>query len=161
MTSHRADTAFAALLVLLSVVLFPQALKLPIAWTSSGPGSGFFPFWLTVGVAFHAMLILIRNLRASLPPGRAAPFIPAESWRPLLIVFLPMVAVIGLLRYLGIYLGGALYLAGYMTFVGRQRWITVVLVTVLLPLALFFIFERWFLLPLPKGMILEYLLYGR
>lgn len=158
---HRADTVFAGLLVLLSAVLFPQALKLPIAWTGSGPGSGFFPFWLTVGVAFHALLILVRSVRAPAPPGRAAPFIPTKAWRPLLVVFLPMAAVIGLLRYLGIYLGGALYLGGYMIFVGRERWITVLLVSVLLPLALFFIFERWFLLPLPKGMLLEYLLYGR
>jgi hypothetical protein len=48
-----------------------------------------------------------------------------------------------------------------MTFVGRQRWVTVLLVSVLLPVTLFFIFERWFLLPMPKGMLLEYLLYGR
>ena len=81
--------------------------------------------------------------------------------RPLLIVFLPMVAVISMLRYLGIYIGGGLYLAGYMIFVGRQRWVTVFLVSILLPVALFFIFERWFLLPMPKGTLLEYLLYGR
>lgn len=157
---HRAETVFAGLLVLLSVALLPQALKLPIAWTGSGPGSGFFPFLLTVGVAFHAVLILVRSVRAPATPRRAAPFIPVEAWQPLLVVFLPMVAVIGLLRYLGIYLGGALYLAGYMIFVGRQRWITVALVSILLPLALFYIFERWFLLPLPKGVLLEYLLYG-
>jgi hypothetical protein len=72
-----------------------------------------------------------------------------------------MVAVISVIRYFGLYLGGALYLAGYMIFVGRQRWVTVLLVSVLLPLALFFIFERWFLLPMPKGTLLEYLLYGR
>ena len=158
---HRAETAFAGLLVLLALVLFQQALQLPIGWTSSGPGAGFFPFWLTIGVAFHAVLILVRTVRAPAPPGRAAPFIPSDAWRPLLIVFLPMVAVIALLRYLGIYLGGAIYLAGYMIFVGRQHRVTVALVSILLPLAMFFIFERWFLLPLPKGILLEYLLYGR
>lgn len=158
---HRADTVFAGLLVLLALALLQQALRLPIAWTGSGPGSGFLPFWLTVGVAILAVLILVRSVRAPAPAGRAAPFIPSEAWRPLLIVFLPMAAVIGLLRYLGIYLGGALYLAGYMIFVGRERWIRVALVSIVLPLMLFFIFERWFLLPLPKGILLEYLLYGR
>jgi len=76
-------------------------------------------------------------------------------------VFLPMVAVIALLNLLGIYLGGAIYLAGYMWLVGRHRLVPIVLVSVLVPLVLFFIFERWFLLPLPKGVILETLLYGR
>ena len=37
----------------------------------------------------------------------------------------------------------------------------IVAVSVLVPLTLFFIFERWFLLPLPMGVILEYFLYGR
>ena len=107
------------------------------------------------------MLLVVRSLRVPAPSGRAAPFVPREAFRPLLIAFLPMVAVIAALNYLGIYLGGALYLAGYMIFVGRHHWSTVVLVTILLPLALFFIFERWFLLPMPKGLLLEYLLYGR
>lgn len=158
---HRAETLFAALLVLFSLALIPQVLKLPVAWTSIGPGSGFFPFWLVVGVVFQAALIFVRSLRVPVPPGRAAPFIERESVRPLLIVFLPMVAVIYMLRYLGIYIGGGLYLAGFMIFVGRQRWVTVLLVSVMLPVALFFIFERWFLLPMPKGVLLEYLLYGR
>ena len=158
---HRAETIVAALFLLGAVLLIPQALKVPVAWTAIGPGSGFFPFWLVVGVVFHAALLLVRPLRAPVPPGRAAPFLERESVRPLLIVFLPMVAVISMLRYLGIYIGGGLYLAGYMIFVGRQRWVTVFLVSILLPVALFFIFERWFLLPMPKGTLLEYLLYGR
>jgi hypothetical protein len=37
----------------------------------------------------------------------------------------------------------------------------IVPVSVLIPLALFFLFERWFLLPMPSGVILEYLLYKR
>lgn len=158
---RRADTIFAALILVGAFFLVPQALRLTVTWTAIGPGSGFFPFWLVVGVVFHAALILVQSLRAPAPPGRAAPFIEPESLRPLLIVFLPMVAVISLIGYLGIYIGGGLYLAGYMTFVGRQRWVAVALVSVLVPVVLFFIFERWFLLPMPKGTLLEYLLYGR
>lgn len=158
---RRAETIFAVALVLTSLALLPQALRLPTGWTAIGPGSGFFPFWLTVVIAIQAVIILVRSLRAPAPPGRDVPFVELEAWRPLLVVFLPMVAVIAFIRYLGIYIGGALYLAGYMIFVGRQHWTTVALVSVLLPLALFFIFERWFLLPMPKGFLLEYLLYGR
>lgn len=159
---RTAETAFAAILLVASGVLLREALRLPIGWSEIGPGAGFFPFWLAVGVAFQAIVVLVRSLRVPAPPpGRAAPFIQREAFRPLLIAFLPMVAVIGALNYLGLYIGGALYLAGYMIFVGRHHWSTVGLVTILLPLALFFIFERWFLLPMPKGILLEYLLYGR
>ena len=158
---RTAETAFAAILLVTSGVLLREALRLPISWTGIGPGAGFFPFWLAVGVAIQGFIVLVRSLRVPAPSGRAAPCIDRSAFKPLLIALLPMVAVLAALNYLGLYLGGALYLAGYMIFVGRHHWSTVVLVTILLPLALFFIFERWFLLPMPKGLLLEYLLYGR
>ncbi len=158
---QRAETVTATVLLIAALVLVREALRLPVTWTSSGPGTGFFPFMLTALVTVQAAIILVRQLRVPAPQGRTVPFVEREAYKPLLIVFLPMVAVIALIRYLGIYLGGVLYLAGYMTFVGRHNWVTIILVSVLVPLILFFIFERWFLLPLPKGLLLEYLLYGR
>jgi len=160
---RRAEEIMGLALVIIAFVALVQAHQLPIAWTAIGPGSGFFPFWLAVGVAVTALAIFARSLRPA-PAGRrggGAAFIPATAWKPLAVVFLPMVAIVSFMNYLGIYIGGALYLAGYMWLVGRHRWISVAAVSVLVPLVLFFIFERWFLLPLPKGVLLEQLLYGR
>lgn len=158
---RRAETLIALGLTVGAAMLLREALRLPIAWTSVGPGAGFFPFWLALGVTICAVIILLQSFRAPAAADGGRPFIPAGAWKPLLIVFLPMAAVVAVIDYLGIYLGGALYLAGYTWLVGRHRWTTVVLVSVLVPLALFFLFEKWFLLPLPKGRILEYLLYER
>lgn len=157
---RSAETLFAGLLLLAAAALVREALRLPVAWTATGPGSGFFPFLLAVGVGFNAFLVLARSLRSA-PATDARPFIPPGAWRPLLAVFLPIAAVVALIDYLGIYLGGAFYLAGYTWLVGRHRWLTIALVSVLVPLALFLIFERWFMMPMPKGAVLEYLLYGR
>ncbi len=161
---NRAEFVMALGLLLGAIMLVREALRLPIGWTTAGPGAGFFPFWLAGGVMLFALLILGRTLRV----GRAGsstmvmkPFIAATAWRPLLIAFLPMVAVVAVIEYLGLYLGGGLYLAGYMRWVGRHRWPRIVLVSVLVPLGLFVVFERWFLLPMPKGVFLEYLLYER
>lgn len=158
---RRAETLIALGLTVGAAMLLREALRLSIAWTSVGPGAGFFPFWLALGVTICAVIILLQSFRAPASADGGRPFIPAGAWKPLLIVFLPMAAVVAVIDYLGIYLGGALYLAGYTWLVGRHRWTTVVLVSVLVPLALFFIFEKWFLLSLPKGRILEYLLYER
>lgn len=158
---RRAETLIALGLTVGAAMLLREALRLSIAWTSVGPGAGFFPFWLALGVTICAVIILLQSFRARVAADGGRPFIPAGAWKPLLIVFLPMAAVVAVIDYLGIYLGGALYLAGYTWLVGRHRWTTVVLVSVLVPLALFFLFEKWFLLPLPKGRILEYLLYER
>jgi hypothetical protein len=159
---RKAETLMAVALVLGAGVLLREALRLPIRWTDVGPGAGFFPFWLALGVSICAVIVFLQSLRApaAASSGKMA-FIPAGAWKPLLIVFLPMAAVVALIDSLGIYIGGALYLGGYTWLVGRHRWVTVVLVSVLVPLVLFFLFEKWFLLPMPKGRILEYLLYER
>ncbi len=159
---RRGDVLMALALVLGAGVMLREALFLPIGRYGGVPGAGFFPFWLTLGVGICAILILVQSLRArAAATGPDEPFIPAGAWKPLLIVFLPMVAVVAFINLLGLYIGGAIYLAGYMRLVGRHRWGAVLLVSVLLPVLLFFIFEKWFLLPLPKGRILEYFLYER
>lgn len=158
---RKAETIVALALLIGGGAMVRQALYLPVTWTSIGPGAGFFPFWLSLGVLLTAAIVAMQSLRAQPAERDAAPFIPAHAWKPLVVVFAPMVAVIALLNILGIYIGGAIYLAGYMWLVGRHRWIAIALVSVLVPLVLFFIFERWFLLPLPMGVILETLLYGR
>lgn len=158
---HRAEKAMALGLVIGAGILLREALRLPIAWTAIGPGAGFLPFWLTVGVGICAVVIFLQSLRMGTAAKADGPFIPVSAWKPLLAMFLPMVAVVALMDNFGIYLGGGVYLAVYMWLVGRHRWHLIVLVSVLVPLVLFFIFEKWFLLPLPKGVILEYLLYER
>ncbi|MGQ0549197.1 MAG: tripartite tricarboxylate transporter TctB family protein [Armatimonadota bacterium] len=157
---RRAETIAALVLAIGAGLLVREALRLPVAWTGAGPGAGFFPFYLAMGVALCAVALVVKYLRAN-PSRSDASFIPAGAWKPLLVVILPMVAIVGLIDYLGLYIGGALYLAGYMWLVGRHRWATIVPVSLLIPIALFFIFERWFLLPMPGGAILEYLLYKR
>ncbi len=160
---RKAETGMGLFLVIVALVLLREAFRLPISWTAIGPGAGFFPFWLAVGVAVTAVIVFARSLRpaAITQPGGDVPFIPGTAWKPLAVVFFPMAAIILFMKYLGIYIGGAIYLGGYMWLVGRHRWISVVIVSVLIPLVLFFIFERWFLLPLPKGVLLEQILYGR
>lgn len=160
---RKAEMLAALALVLGAGALVRQALRLPISWTGAGPGAGFFPFYLAVGVAICAAVLVVQSLRAkpANPEKSSESFIPAGAWKPLLVVILPIVAIIGLIDYLGIYIGGALYLGGYMWLVGRHRWALIVPVSVLIPVALFFLFERWFLLPMPSGSILEYILYKR
>ena len=163
---RKPETIAGVVLVLLGVLLMREAARVPIAWTDVGPGAGFFPFWLAAGVALCGAVLAAQSLQASLADGAGAgkkvkAFIPPETRKPLLIAFVPMVLLVAVMRYLGIYLGGGIYLAAYMAAVGRYKWLPTLLVSVLVPTVLFFIFERWFLLPMPKGIVLERVLYGR
>jgi hypothetical protein len=156
---RQAGLAFAAFLVAAGVLFVREASQLPTGWTPSGPGPGFFPFWLAAGFTVSGLAVLVRSWTSAAKDGE--PFLPPGALPRVAVVFLPMVAIVAFIDYLGIYLGGLLYLLGYTRLVGRHPWPLVLAVSVGVPLVLFFIFERWFLMPLPKGVLLEWLLYGR
>jgi hypothetical protein len=46
-----------------------------------------------------------------------------------------------------------------MRWIGSHRWLTVAAVAVGVPVATFLIFERWFLVPMPKGPLETWLGY--
>ena len=51
----------------------------------------------------------------------------------------------------GLYVAAALYIGFYMRWIGQHRWVTVVTLGLGIPLLTFVVFERWFLVPMPKG----------
>lgn len=155
---RTAQVVFAAGLVLVGLVLLREASQMPTGWTPAGPGPGFFPFWLAAGFTLSAAVVAARTRAA---PRSEEPFFPPGAAKRILVVFAPMLAVVALLPYLGLYLGGAVYLGGYARLVGRHPWGLVLAIAVGVPATLFLIFESWFRLPIPKGILLEWLLYGR
>ena len=44
-----------------------------------------------------------------------------------------------------------------MRWLGRYSWLVVLAVAIGMPIVTFVVFERWFLVPLPKGPIEEFL----
>jgi hypothetical protein len=42
-------------------------------------------------------------------------------------------------------------MAAYMRTIGRHRWATTVALSIGVPVLAFIVFERWFLVPMPKG----------
>jgi hypothetical protein len=50
-------------------------------------------------------------------------------------------------------------MGAYMRWIGRHSWLSVVLVSLAIPVATFLVFEKWFLVPMPKGPIEAWLGY--
>ncbi len=150
---RRAEILCAAALLLFAAVGLREALRLSIGWGDIGPRGGFFPFWLGVILAGSSLYTLVQSLRQ---PATPKPFIQQEGRRPVLTVFLPMVAAVLLIELAGFYVTACLYLLGYMRWTGRHAWATTLAISLLFPVVIFFIFERWFLVPLPKGLLEAY-----
>jgi putative tricarboxylic transport membrane protein len=144
---RAADIATAAFLMLLGAVVLVEAIRLGFRWGPDGPQSGFFPFWLAVVVIAHTVAILVQAVRKR----STEPFATREQLHRVLTVAWPAAAMVLLTHFIGLYVAGALYLAFYMRLVGRHSWVATVGLSLAIPLATFVIFEKWFLVPLPKG----------
>jgi putative tricarboxylic transport membrane protein len=142
-----ADLLTASVLLLLGGVVVYDAARLGVGWGTDGPKSGFFPFWLGVILVAICGAILAQAARSR----ALQPFIHREQLGPVLKVLWPAAAAVVVMQWLGLYVAAALYTGFYMRWIGRHSWRAVVAVAVGFPLASFFIFETWFLVPMPKG----------
>jgi hypothetical protein len=158
---RAADLATAAVLMLLGGVVVYDAARLGIGWGSEGPQSGFFPFWLAVLLIAVAVVVFLQALVRQ----AGKPFVTREQLKPVLRVLVPLAGFVvltdppGPVGGLGLYVAAILYIGFYMRWVGRHRWLTVVLIAVVVPVAAFVVFERWFLVPMPKGPLEDWLGY--
>ena len=151
----------AAVLLLLSGIVLYDALRLGFGWGYDGPQSGFFPFWLAALLATISVVLLVQAL---LDRSRK-PFVTWERFVPVLKVLLPLAGFIvltdppGPWPGVGLYVAAGLYLGFYMRWVGHHRWRAVILLSILIPVVTFVVFEMWFLVPMPKGPVEAWLGY--
>ena len=152
---RSADLATAAVLFVLGAVVLADAIRLGIGWGTDGPKSGFFPFWLAVMMMASCAAVVAQAARQR----ASTPFVTREQVGPVLKVLLPATALVLFTQLLGLYVASAFYIGLYMRWIGHHRWVTVVALGVGIPLATFVVFERWFLVPMPKGPLETWLGY--
>ena len=153
---RKADIVVALLLFALAVLVARESLQLDIGWGLNGPEGGFFPFWLAVGLAICALIILVQAVRSTAPAWRQ-PLVRPGGLAPLLKVALPATAMVALTEMIGLYPAAALYIGFYMRWIGKHHWLLVLAVSLGVPLGSYVIFDKWFLIPMPKGWWGEYL----
>jgi putative tricarboxylic transport membrane protein len=152
---RTADIVTASVLMLLGGVVLYDAVRLGIGWGTDGPRSGFFPFWLALVMVITCALILAQAAWRS--PVR--PFATRAQAGSVLKVLWPAAAMVVLMQVTGLYVAAAVYVGFYMRWIGHHRWLTVVAIAVSIPVLTFVIFETWFLVPMPKGPLEDWLGY--
>ena len=152
---RTADVLTAVVLMLLGGVVIADSIRLGIGWGTDGPKSGFFPFWLALLMLAACALILVESVRRQ----SSTLFVTREQLRPVLKVLWPAAAAVALMQFVGLYVASAIYMAFYMRWVGRHGWLVVIALAVLIPVGTFFVFETWFLVPMPKGPLEAWLGY--
>jgi len=151
------DVVVAAILMGVGAVVMVNSYELGAGWSSNGPDSGYFPFYIGALIVLSSTATLLITL-FSRKPNRT-PFVESQRFQRVLQVLIPSFIFAIAIDYIGIYVAGALFIAFFMWWLGRYPLLKVALVSVLVPLTLFVVFEVWFLVPLPKGPLEAYFGY--
>ncbi len=152
---RAADLTTAAVLLAGGLLVIWDSLRLGVGWGTDGPKSGFFPFWLAALLIACCLGIGAQALWRS----SRTPFMKREALRPVLQMLLPSAGFVLATQFIGLYVATALYMGLYMRWIGRYSWLAVVVVSVAFPVVTFLVFEKWFLVPMPKGPLETWLGY--
>jgi putative tricarboxylic transport membrane protein len=147
--SHRSvELGVAGFIALLAVIGIYGSIKVGIGWASDGPRAGFFPFYVSLIVLISCAVNIAQAMAV---PDDGKIFAEWSQLRQVLSVLVPTAIYVTLVPYIGIYVASALLIAGFMRWFGHYRWLIVASVAIAVPIITFFMFEVWFLVPLPKG----------
>jgi hypothetical protein len=145
------EAGVAALVVLMGIVVIVGSWNLGSGWTTDGPGAGYFPFYIGVilcisgaGTLYQALLGKKRNTEI---------FVDGAQIRRVLMVLVPAAVFVLAIQVIGIYVASAIYVAGFMVFLGKFPKARSIAIGVILAVLVFLMFEVWFKIPLYKGVL--------
>lgn len=148
---RKADIVLALFLLLIGLLVVWDSARLGFGWGMSGPEAGFFPFYMGLGVVICTFFIALRAIRIFRKEGSGKPLILPGGLSPILWILLPAVGMLLLTELLGLHLATVVYLAFYMGVVGKINWSKVILISIIVPFAIYIVFDKIFLIPLPEG----------
>ena len=152
--AHKLVEAGVTLLIaLFGAIVIAGSMKAGINWGAEGPRAGFFPFYIGVFIVVSSAI----NLWNGLHEGDDGLFAEWGQLRQVMSVVVPTAIYVGVMPFTGLYLASMVFIAWFMRWLGKYPWLTVLAIAIGMPVVTYFIFERWFMVPLPKGPIEEWL----
>ena len=148
--SQRAVEIGTALFTLaLGIIILIGSLQAGIGWSFEGPQAGFFPFYVSLFIIVGSLINLVQVAKINAVPGRR--FATWEELRRVMSVVIPTAVYVVLVPTLGIYVSSILLIAVFMIWLGGYDWKMTVPIAFGIPALTYIVFERWFMIPLPKG----------
>ncbi|MBS0342068.1 MAG: tripartite tricarboxylate transporter TctB family protein [Proteobacteria bacterium] len=143
------EAVVSAVLLVVGIVVIFESRRLGAGWTSDGPGSGYFPFYIGLIIAIASLGVLYQSVLGK--ERNTEVFVDREQLARVLSVLLPATVYVGAIALVGIYVASAIYIALFMIVLGKYSWIKSVVAALAINVVLFCMFEVWFKVPLYKG----------
>ena len=117
-----------------------------------GPGSGFWPFWLSLIMLLCCIWIGYNWFKRISPPSRSIePFLDSYGIRMFVVVGGGLFGFLILIPIIGYYGAIPLFLVYYIRFLGEHSWTTALSIAIGIPVFSFFFFDIAMRIVLPKG----------
>lgn len=152
LNSRWPELGLALVLMAVAVVVLVDAKRLGIGWDEfDGPRAGYFPFYVGCLLLASSAWIAVRQLMVW--RGRNPDFADRTQLGSVWAIVWPMALYVALIQPLGIYVASAVLIGFFMRRHGKYRLPALSAVALGVPLFFFVVFERYFLVALPKGPI--------
>lgn len=145
---RKGELIVAAIFIIIACVVIGDSIRLGFGWTEYGPQAGFVPFGEAMLLLVSALVILVAGLREKTDKTF---FIDRRGMTEAIKIFGTAVLLAVGIIYLGVYVATIVYAALFSRWLGKHKWTSVVLFTVVLTLAIFFGMEKGLKLSLPKS----------
>ena len=145
--TYIVEAVVAACVLIMGIVVVQGSRSLGSGWTSDGPGSGYFPFYIGLILCISGVGILYQALRNK----NTEVFVDQEQIKRVLSVFIPALVYVLAVQFIGLYLASFIYIALFMIILGNFSPIKSVITSLIVIVLFFFMFEIWFKVPLFKG----------
>jgi hypothetical protein len=137
------------LLAIGSLVVY-DSHRLGSSWGSDGPEAGYFPFYIGLIICVSSAVILGQAIWGR-TGKRGGVFVEWQSLRQVLAILLPALVYVLGIQVIGLYVASAIYIAGFMRWLGKYSWLKSIALGVIIAAVSFVTFEIWFQVPLFKG----------
>jgi hypothetical protein len=147
------ESGVAIVVAVFALIVIYGSIQAGIGWGVEGPKAGFFPFYVGLVILVSSIV----NLTHALAVPRSERFAEWGQLRQVLWVAIPTAIYVAVIPWIGIYVSSTLLVAFFMRRLGNYGWPLISAIALGVPLVVFLVFERWFLVPLPKGPIEAFL----
>jgi hypothetical protein len=143
------ETITLAVILAFSLLMMYDNRRTGIAWESTGPQAGYFPFYVSLIMAGACVFGLVNEFRKRAEASE--PFVRRNQFKRVLQVFVPTLAFVPVTQWLGLYVASFALIAGFMYFIGHIKPWKSVLTGYLFTMVMFLTFEVAFDVIMPKG----------
>jgi putative tricarboxylic transport membrane protein len=146
--SHKSvEAGVNTVIGLFGAIVVYGSVKAGINWGAEGPKAGFFPFYIGLFIIISSLVNIWNTLRED----DGSLFAEWGQLRQVFSVVIPTGIYVGVLPFIGLYVSSMIFIAWFMRWLGKYEWPIIAAISLGMPVVTYLIFERWFLVPLPKG----------